>query len=117
MDMEQIRSAIKALPRASNGKIIGVPVMLRAEILREASNFEQGGAIFASSIGLSYATIAGWGKSSSGSRAKRSAFRRIEVKAETVLGKFLVEGPGGLRVPGLNLNEIAFLFREVNREL
>ena len=110
MDMEQIRSAIKALPRASNGKIIGVPVMLRAEILREASNFEQGGAIFASSIGLSYATIAGWGKSSSGSRAKRSAFRRIEVKAETVLGKFLVEGARGIKSSGIKLKRDSVSF-------
>lgn len=120
MDIEQIRNAVKALPRGSNGKISEVPETLRGEIIRELSGVGRGGSLFAKSIGLSYGAIANW-RDAAGGRGKRPKkgkhFRRLEVKAEPVLDTFTVEGRMGLRVEGLSLNELALLFREVSREL
>lgn len=120
MEINQIREALVALPRASNGKLTRVPDTLRAEILRAGSNYDKGMDGFASEIGISYSTILGWRQLSLKKAAKKispNLFRRLEIKAEPPpLGNlFAVEGPRGLKVTGLSIVQLGMLFREVSQ--
>lgn len=114
MEINEIREAVKALPRASNGKLLRVPNELCAEIIREGNQFKGGLKEFSHTVGISYTTVMGWSKRQTKKLMKGKAiFRRVEVKAEADEKRFTVEGPSGLKVMGLKINEIAVLFKEV----
>lgn len=117
MGINKIREAVDVLPRASNGKFLRVPSELRDEILHEAKTFEGRLVDFASQVGISYTTIAGWVTKSKKRESKPSLFfRRLATREEKADKLFSVEGPKGLRVQGLSFKEIAILFKEVSVE-
>jgi DNA-binding XRE family transcriptional regulator len=109
MEINKIREAVAALPRASNGKFLRIPDELRAEITFGAKQFDGRLEEFAQAIGISYTTILGWEK-----RRGAKLFRKIKLKTEIEQRCFTVEGPKGLKVPGLRLCDIARLFSEVS---
>ncbi len=113
MEINEIREALAALPRACNGKLLRIPDELRGEIILGVKEFEGGPGEFARAIGISSATIQGWEKPRPTKIEKREAFRRVEIKTESEPGRFTVDGPRGLKVVGLKLSDVAALFCEV----
>jgi transposase-like protein len=114
MEINEIREAVQALPRARNGRLGRVPTELRAEIIRESKQCAGSLEEFAQGVGISYATLMGWERRQAERLAKgKATFRRVEVKDKVAEKHFTVEGARGLKVMNLKLSEVVALFREV----
>ena len=122
MNTEEIRKAVEALPRRANGKIMAVPETLRVEILTQAKESEGGMEAVAHAIGISPITICGWRTEKhrkDRQKIKRGRkFHRVVIaeEREKLKPTFVVEGPGGLRILGLGLSEVAFLLKGMSHE-
>ena len=122
MNIEEIRQAVEALPRRSNGKINAIPKMLRGEILKQSKFSEGGMETVGRTVGVSPMTIYGW-KTAKNKKLRQKnkqgrEFHRVVIAEEKEKPRpsFVLEGPGGLRILGLGLSEIAFLLKGVSHE-
>jgi hypothetical protein len=116
MEISEIRKIVEGLPRARGGRLRKIPSSVRAEIIEELRKYAGSSADFANQAGLSHATISRWRKIVAPRKFDMPVrFRRVQINSESSPSRFMVEGPMGLRVPALSLEEVADLFKAVSR--
>lgn len=94
----------------TRGKGRAYPIDLREKIVAYVGDRRADGAelkAIGDEIGVSWRTLSQW------SADARPAFRRVEVARPTPSSTFTVHGPRGVRVDGLDLDELADLLRRL----
>ena len=105
---EEIVRALGKLEARGQGR--AYPVELREKIIayvRERRADGGGLKAIGDELGVAWRTLAHWGSSTNG------AFRRVEVATPPLPATFTVHGPRGVRVDGLDLDELAELLRRL----
>lgn len=125
MELEQLRETLRAQAKARAG--VGVKLRFdeafRAQAVeyvrgRQAQGVTQEAA--AKELGISAWTLSRWhqqrrrgGASPPGGARPSGVFRPVAMKREAAAQSLVVHAPGGVRVEGLTLRQVAQLLREL----
>jgi len=104
---EEIMRALGKLETRGKGR--AYPVELREKIIEYVRERRAGGGdlkTIGSELGVAWRTLEHW------TRAAKGLFRRVEVQAPPC-STFTVHGPHGVRVDGLDLDELTELLRRL----
>jgi DNA-binding transcriptional regulator YiaG len=126
MELEQVRERLRAQVKARAG--VGVKLrfdeVFRTEAVAYVRARQAQGAtqeMAAKELGMSSWTLSRWHQqrpvalASAGSGGEQGlAFRPVALKRETAAGGLVVHGPGGVRVEGVTLQQVAALLKELS---
>ena len=118
--IDTLRTRIQALPVSASGKRMGIPEDLKRESVRIFQDGKIKSTELANRIGVSESAMRKWctvQRALVPQRDDSKAFRHVTVESETqspcILSGVVVEGPCGLKVKGMNLSELASLWRQL----
>jgi len=120
----QLRAEIEALPQRRDGKRHGISDELKRRVAQELGRSGMRTGEFSSAVSVSVSALCKWQKQFGiarpvrGGRRKKEAmkspgFKKMQVTEDKTegSGRFTLEGPMGLRVSGLGMEEVARLWR------
>jgi len=120
----QLRAEIEALPINGNGRRRGIPDDLKRRAIEALIASQMRTSTFAKAVSVSIAAISKWkrqfrpekkaGREIVKASRAVSGFKKISVMEETDISeRFTIEGPGGIRITGLNASGVALLWRSL----
>ena len=112
----KLREQVLTLPLSKSGKRMGITLDLRMAILSAQRSSEFSGETFCRAIGISYSVFAKWKREFEKKPQPRKGigFQKVKISSEeagSFQGKYILEGPRGLRVIAGSASDVANIWR------
>ena len=120
--IRELKEQIQNLPKASNGKIKGIPFNMKEQIVSGFTGSQMSSQRYCTEIGISIVTFCKLRRELEAGQKKSAykaefGFQKIQVKSDSspsvikLEKNYILEGPRSLRIVGLTVAEIAELWR------